>query len=91
MTHSSSINVFAVLEGKLLVCGGENTVGDLLDQIQEYDPEAKKWTNKGVLPQPLKSECRMQCSVGYPCAYPWAHSCLLESIPASQCQNWPPN
>ena len=49
-------SIFAVLNGSLLVVGGEDSVGDLLGVVQQYNAEEKKWTNYCDLVAPLKSE-----------------------------------
>ncbi len=45
-----------MFEEKLLIVGGESSVGDLLDQIQEYDTISGKWGVFSTLPFPLSSK-----------------------------------
>ena len=45
-----------VLDEKLLLVGGENSVKDLMSFVQEYDPKTEKWGIYCHLPTPLKSE-----------------------------------
>ena len=45
-----------VFEDSLLIVGGESSVGDLLDQIQEYKLTTGKWGIFSTLPFPLSSQ-----------------------------------
>ena len=47
-------NMVSVLEGKLLVCGGMNVMQELQSLIQQYDPQAERWSVFGELPFSLK-------------------------------------
>ena len=46
----------SVLDNKLLLVGGENSVGDLLTQVQEYDPSTQAWGTFCALPAAMKSK-----------------------------------
>ena len=48
--------LLSVLEGKLLLVGGENSVKDLMTFVQEYTPETDRWNIFCHLPTGLKSK-----------------------------------
>ena len=47
--------LISVFEGKMLIVGGEDHIGEISDQIHAYDPVTDKWKYFAHLPMPLKS------------------------------------
>ncbi|XP_013400496.1 kelch-like protein 26 [Lingula anatina] len=55
LRNDTSYMAAVVLEEKLLILGGVNSVQDHLQSIQQYNTELDKWTLYGSLPTPLGS------------------------------------
>ena len=57
MISTSKAGDVSVMDGKLMIVGGEDSVGDLIGKVQCYDPVQKNWSVYCELPMPLKSKC----------------------------------